>query len=64
MNIEAQLCQCGNGMYEDRHLPSGNKGCPACDLELGDCVEMRLQNYKLLLSTPIPAVFKDLFFWE
>jgi uncharacterized protein (DUF983 family) len=54
------LCDCNNGLYFDRYC-EGKKACPACDSELGEDVKTRKENYKKLMSTPIPNLAKELF---
>lgn len=53
-------CSCGNGFYCDRHI-GDRLGCPACDPELGDTPEKRIQNYRILLSTPAPKCILEMF---
>jgi len=58
--ICAQKCSCGADMYIDRYV-DGKKACPGCDPELGISKEMRLENYKKLISMPMPNIFKKVF---
>ncbi len=53
-------CLCGSEYFEDR-LINGNKGCPACDPDLGPTPEIRIKNYKILIGTPVPNEILDLF---
>lgn len=46
------LCDCNNGLYFDRYR-EGKKACPACDKDLGPTPEIRKENYKKLISTPV-----------
>jgi len=53
-------CTCESGYMKDRYienLPS----CPACDPHLGKTPEIRIQNYKLLISHPVPKTTLELY---
>ncbi len=54
------LCKCNNGFYEDRKFSENQYGCPACDPELGNDIETRKKNYKLLISYPVSDEVKYL----
>lgn len=49
-------CKCGSGMFNDRMISKEDMGCPACDKELGDKPEERIELYKKLISYPVRSV--------
>lgn len=50
--VTPQKCPCGYGLYNDR-VKEGVKRCPACDPDLGNTPEERIELYKKLIGTPI-----------
>lgn len=57
-----KFCPCGHKsrLCVDRFIDN-KEACPACDPELGNNPEERIENYKILISTPVPDFVSDLF---
>ena len=60
MSITPLKCVCGSGWYVDRVLEL-SLGCPCCDPELGPSKEVREENYKKLVATPVGNELFSLF---